>query len=228
MLPALLLAVLVSALLTAGLFVVGRTADQGSRANTASDAAALAAGTEAAQEIRAFLAGDGLHLGQLLNGGGLDFATISSHAATYASANGSNLVSANFLGFTGPTQWTFEVTVEAKDTVTDPDHGPFPGQGAVPRSQSTSRVTMQLDGLCNVGAFGFGIWGNCLTAPLLSDLCAAPPPPADPVVVPSGSPSPSPTPTVAGPVLPGWLHGHSCPDTGPLALGLTPQIHLVS
>ncbi len=231
-LPALLLAVVFGVFLTAVLFIVGGAGDQSARAGTASDAAALAAGDEAATELRTFLSGDpGVHLGQVATGAGLDPTSLQSSASTYARANGADEQSTAVTGFSPSTfEWQIEVTVKARDVVRDNLHTAVQGT-------STSRVSVRLDGLCSVAdGFGFVLpgLGHCLTSALLGVLCAAPSPaslasPAPPAVTATPDPSATPVPPPHDPRedLPEWLHGHGCPASADLFAAMAPDVRLV-
>jgi hypothetical protein len=207
--PALLLAVVITTFAAVLLFTVGEAADQSSRAETASDAAALGAAQTFARDV------PGQVVASFVQGLGLAQACAAvpgqeAAARDYTRANGSDLV-----GFRcepeGGAHWRFTAQTRARDTVRDSN------SGRVVRSESRSAAELELTGICGSGT-GIDFSGGCLTFELFELLCAP-----EPTASPTGSPAPTGTP---GP-LPPWLDGEPCPATGDLVDRLDSQVRLI-
>lgn len=198
--PALLLAVIGSFAIAVAFLGLQNVLDQGSRAASASDAAALAVGTgfrdQTLESIG--LLGDptlGGVLSLLRNQG--DWPGANEVAERYASANGASLEGpVQYDGFDlGRARWTFEVTTRQSDAVKGGDR--------TAHSKSTSKVAVELTSLCTGAAGGLGlvVGGSCIGPQEWAEGCTAPEPPEppEPTATPTGtdtpSPSPSPTPT---------------------------------
>lgn len=206
--PALLLAIIGGLAIALGFIGLQNLMDQGGRANSASDAAALAVGSQFRDDALTSLgvAGPGNHLGELLgtldslmNNGG-SWPGADAVAGEYARANGAQLDGdVEYQGFDPQAhRWVWRVVTEQLDTV----HG---GTESA-RSRSASRVAVDLAGALCQG--GLVLNGSCVTPGQWAKDCLAPPPPppppsptagggggGKPSESPSASPNPSPSPT---------------------------------
>jgi hypothetical protein len=202
--PALLIAVIGGFALAVGFVALQLGIDQTGRSDSASDAAALAVGREHRDDFVDIFAGNnGLHLGQLrslLEGSG-PVPGANDAAQDFAHANGADLVGdVVYRGFEADRmRWVYEVTTRQQDTVES-------GESEL-RSESTSRVAVEVTrGICP-GFAGIEYDRGCITPAEYVTGCVEPPPPPEPPPLPEPtrsprptesprpSPSPSPTPT---------------------------------
>lgn len=235
--PALLLAIIGGFAIAVAFVSLQNLLDQTGRASTASDAAALAAGTGHRQAVTDFFDGNnGLHLGQLaqvLEGGAVPDAQAlaEQEARDYADANGADVLSVTYDRFDlGKRQWEYTVVTRQQDEVK--------GGTSTAHTHSRSRVAVRIaSGVCPGGLI---VGGGCRPFDLLEQLCGnelAPPPSPTPSPTPdpsagpssgpsaSPSPEPSPSPTFSPP--PG-LEGVGCLDGADLRSLITFDIRLIN
>ena len=187
--PALLIAVIGGFAIAVAFVSLQNLLDQTGRAATASDAAALGAGTGHRDALSDVFAGNsGLHLGvlkQLLEGGSpgpLVLARAEQEAREYADANGAELKSLTFDAFdVGSRKWEYTALTKQDDTIE--------GGNSEARSESRSRVAVRITGGVCTGGLILG--GGCRGFGLLEKLCELELAPPEPVPTPSPSDDPS-------------------------------------
>jgi hypothetical protein len=220
--PALLLAVIGGMAIAVAFLSLQNLLDQGDRADSASDAAALGVGQGFRDDLVGQLTGLGLPglLALVQNRG--DWPGAHQIAQQYADANGADLVGGvQYQGFdANRLRWVFEVETEQKDTVEGGDSGA--------RSHSTSRVAIDLLGLCD-WPNGIRVDGQCVSITEWASGCTSPTPTPTPTptATPTGDgddeddPDPEPTPTE-----PPWTPAPFCGAN--LASLLEWDIHLIT
>ena len=233
--PALLIAVIGGFAIAVAFVSLQNLLDQTGRAATASDAAALGAGTGHRDALSDVFAGNsGLHLGvlkQLLEGGSpgpLVLARAEQEAREYADANGAELKSLTFDAFdVGSRQWEYTALTKQDDTVE--------GGNSEARSESRSRVAVRVTGGVCTGGLILG--GGCRGFGLLEKLCELELAPPEPVPTPSPSddpsdgpsePSESPSPTAPPFIVPPGLEGVGCLSGADILGLLDPEIRLIT
>jgi hypothetical protein len=186
--PALLLAVIGGFAIALAFIGLQNLVDQTGRAASASDAAALAVGQAHRDTVFESLAGDpGAYLGSLLaflQGVGPAPAA-DQVAGEYAAANGAGVEGlVRYDGFdAGRREWVYEVSTQQDDTIES-------GSSSA-RSESTSRVAVEITGGLCPGFRGIEVGSTCVDARRYAEDCVAPPPPPPP-------PPPSPRPPRPG------------------------------
>ena len=195
--PALLVAVSGALALAVGLISLQVLSDQTGRADTASDAAALAVGREHQEAILSIFDGNsGLHLGQLANLILSPGETVNADevAEEFAAANGATAEDVDLTGFDPSStlpEWRYAVTTQQADEIE--------GGGKTVQIESTSTVEVRItSGLCrpkdDEGGLGLELEGGCASPELLKNLCELDlnPPSTE-------APSPTDAPTGTGP-----------------------------
>lgn len=171
--PALLAAVLGAFAIAVGLFTLARGSEQSARSDTAADAAALAAAkqwhTEALDTLLAAAAPTTEEIATVVEALTF-FQPVGGHpqAASFAQANGGELLNYEWIPDNNPAAWVVQVEVEQRDDLTS---------NSSRNSRSTSRVEVKATGgLCNAGRL-LGLQlrdGACANPVYLAVVCTPP------------------------------------------------------